>query len=128
LAPIVEPQFGNNAQGTNRMADEEPARTVLTEEQRSLVERLSGQHVEAMSSKPKTASPRADRVASSGVYLPQQEFHVAHGCSTTKPSRTAKRRKSRPSGSRAPRVQVSIGVTVGHAVIAVVGLVDPVGD
>ncbi len=30
------------------MADEEPVRIVLTEEQRSLVKRLSGQHVEAI--------------------------------------------------------------------------------
>lgn len=30
------------------MADEEPVRIVLTEEQRDLVKRLSGQHVEAI--------------------------------------------------------------------------------
>ncbi|HEX6807908.1 MAG TPA: hypothetical protein VF118_07960 [Gemmatimonadaceae bacterium] len=41
------------------MADQEPVRIVLTEEQRNLVKRLSGQHVEAIELEAEDAQPSA---------------------------------------------------------------------
>lgn len=71
------------------MADEQPVRLVLTSEQRELIQRLSGQNIDAIELTPDDATQESGRLRllwrlSEASGIPRQGWHVGDSAPPTK--------------------------------------------